>query len=183
VAVAVVAIIGIVGTLLGVLIGGRIQERGAAQRLRAELETAHRRAQFERLRELYARMATGAQSLLFILREQPYIVEGETKEERDKRHDQIIRETQVEVAEVGGLILIDPAVTEVRAAYAALWQFTDAALRDWRHPTTGVPIDVSKTVAAKELADSISALAEDHLAELDTPATVPEPAPWWQFWK
>lgn len=178
-----VAIVGISGTLLGVLIGGRIQERGAAQHLRAELETAHRRAQFERLRELYGHMAIGAESLLFVLQEQPFVLEGETKEERNRRHDQIIGETQAEIAEVGGLIMVDPAVTKVRATYAELWQLTDGALHAWRHPTAGMPIDVTKTSAANELARGLLSQAEEHLAELDRPASVPDPPPRWQFWR
>jgi hypothetical protein len=128
-------------------------------------------------------MAIGAQSLQFVLHEQPYVVEGETREDRDKRHDKVIRETQGEIADVGGLIMVDPAVTKVRAVYADLWQVTDTALRAWRFPTAGVPIDVTKTVTAKKLADSVLSLAQDHLAELDTPVPVPYPPPCWQFWR
>jgi len=36
-------------------------------------------------------------------------------------------------------------------------------------------------MSAKELANSVLSLAEDHLAQLDTPATVPDSPPWWQF--
>ena len=62
-----IAMLGVVGTLLGALIGGRIHERSAAQRLRVEQLATYRLLQFERLRELYARMASTAEAFRFVL--------------------------------------------------------------------------------------------------------------------
>lgn len=121
-----------------------------------------------------------------VINEKSFIVENETLEERNARHDRILSETGNEIGAVGGLIMVDPAVAEVRHAYARLWTSMDRCLLAWRAGQRGETATGSitaLTTAVGEEADTVARLARAHLTQLDTPPELPSAPRWWQLWR
>jgi hypothetical protein len=117
---ALIAALGFVATLLGVLIGGRISERGAVQRLRAEQQYAYQAAKFERLRELYSRIAGSVETIRWVIAEQHWLAPGEDVDTRDARHSVALNEAQTELSAVGRYLLVEPGTAEVRDTFSRL---------------------------------------------------------------
>jgi hypothetical protein len=85
---------------------------------------------------------------------------------------------------VGGFILVDPGVAEVRDAYSELWHDFDACLRVWRTgpPGTETSAEITRlTESVNQATDRVVALARAHLAGLDVTPQVPDPGHWWKI--
>lgn len=169
------AAIAAASTLAGAWLGARLADRGMAERFNAEQQAALHQRQFDRARDLYARLASSVETMRFVVTEQPYAYENETVEERDARHRKALQEEQERVGEVGGFILVDPIVSPVRDAYSELWHAGSRCLAEWKSPIadSGRPQrlnELTTDVLAK--ADAVLNVARTQLAALDEPVAI-----------
>jgi len=129
-------------------------------------------ARADRLRECYARMAQAAVSLKMIQKQKGFLRSGESLEERDVRHHEIIKEAINHVSALGGLILIESSAIEVRDAYSEVVSLIDEFLMIERDLEAGsTRRDQLEKIASKidESTNNVVELARGHLDTLYTP--------------
>ncbi len=139
---------------------------------RASRNAELRRARFDRATALYSRLATATQELRLVVGEQAYLYVGESREKRDERHERIMRGAQEHVGEVGGQILVDPVVSQVRDAHTTVYNLVGECLRAVRWSQPG--LDRAQQIAtltdqANAAADRVLELARRELAALEAP--------------
>jgi hypothetical protein len=163
------------GAGLAGLITYRVTRRQVAaenDRFYAGQEAARRAATADRLRDIYATIALAAATLRGVISERSYVREGETKEQRDDRHDRMITEALNTVSTVGGQLLVEDSATEVRETYETLvvvvrLYFSDeATLPSGNDRANRLRAHVDSIVA---LSDKLLSLSRDHLAALEQP--------------
>ena len=91
------------------------------------------------------------------------------------------------MGDVGALIIVDPAVMDVRDAYAHVWGDFDRSLRLLRSSPAEQARDKVRierlTKRVNEGTNRVVALARAHLTEVDVAPELPDPAPWWKIWE
>lgn len=177
---AITAIVGVIGTIVGVGLGARLNSRSQDRRLLAEQQSIYARERAAQLRNLYSRMAQSAATLQAIVYERNYVTTADgTIEMRDKRHATMLNDAQRVIAEIGGEIIVEPAIDAVRESYTALRkEVTKYQIAEELEPA-GIQRAEKIRVMEQEigrLSLEVGDLGRAHLHNLDTPPAL-APAP------
>ena len=138
--------------------GVLLVQRGEDRRATALDKQRLRDAKAERLRRLYEPLMKFALVLKRVAREQHYLIEGDTKEARDRRHQKELEEGQRQVSAVVAPITVEPCTADVRAAYEATYNACDRYLRSLRM-NAQVP-GTNSTEELREQFDTINSAAD-----------------------
>lgn len=175
-----IALGGYVATLAGALGAVLLAQRNENRRWLATQIHLADVARADRLRSVYGEMAQAALVLRLVVGQTGFLLNDETVTQRDKRHDEQIREALGRVGEVGGLILVESSAEPIRDTYSLIASLTDEYMRMDRHEPAGE----GRTKKLNDLAEAISAKtdeliqkASDHLTELETPAPIERERP------
>ena len=132
-------------------------------------------ARADRLREIYGRMAQASVSLKLVITERAYVLEGETLEERDERHQKQITGAMARVGEFGGLILVESSAKAVRDAY----QLVTNDVRQYMMVERIEPAGAARMEKLNELERAVLGLTDqvidrsrEHLERLESPVPV-----------
>ncbi len=143
----------------------------------ANQEAVRRAATANRLRDIYAKIVLAAAVLQTVIGERAYLLEGETLQERDDRHDKMVTGALNTVSTVGGQLLVEDAASEVRKTYETLVSL----IQPYFSTEAGMPAGPARADRLKALVDSIVAMvdkllaqARTHLAELERTVRVDE---------
>lgn len=170
--------IGAAGSLGGVWLGALLSNRSQDRPLKTEQERLFARLRFDRLRDLYGRLAQSAATIQAVMYESKFTTVAESVEQRDKRHEAMLIEAQRVVAEVGGPLLVEPSVEEVRDKYTELRSKFDLLLAirgQPPSPTRSVTV-VELEKELSKLALGVTSLARRHLVRLDIPPQITQRA-------
>jgi hypothetical protein len=109
-----------------------------------------------------------------VAREKEYVLEGDTVDDRDKRHQRQLGEGMHRVSTVIAAMVIEPGTAEVRKAYEATYRACDVYLRSLNRNAV-----VSDSTSLDDLnkqftdisttADKLQATVLTQLQELETP--------------
>ncbi len=154
----------------GVTLGQRGEDRRATIRDQQHL----RDAKAERLRKLYEPFVEFAMLLRQVAHEKSYVLEGDTEEKRNDRHQKLLAEGMHKVSTVVAAAVIEPGTKEVRAAYAATYAACDRYLRSLSmnalaHGTTSLDKLNQQFDALVAAADTLEAVVQRQLEELEKP--------------
>jgi hypothetical protein len=157
----------------------RRQVTAEDRRWYANQEVVRRAATADRLREIYAKIALAAATLQSVIGERSHVLEGETVEQRDDRHDRMVIAALNTVSTVGGQILIEDSAAEVRETY----QTPVSVVQQHFSAEANQPAGNERAELLKALIDAILGLTEkllelcrQHLAGLERPVRVDEVA-------
>jgi hypothetical protein len=154
----------------GVALGQRGENRRAVKVDQQRL----RDAKAERLRVLYKPFVEFAMLLRQVTSEKSYVLEGDTVEERDARHQKQFSEGMRQVSAVVATAIIEPGTAEVRKAYEATYTACDRYLRSLNmnarvHGTTSLDELNKQFEAIATAGDALEAAAVHQLEELEKP--------------
>lgn len=167
------------GAVAGAGLGGWVTYKVTRRQVAAENDrfyaaqvSARRAATAERLRDIYAKIAMAAATLRAVIAERSYIREGETRDQRDNRHERMITEAVNTVSTVGGQLLIEDSAGEVRETYETLRSVVEFYFSD----EANLPAGTERAKRMEALVDSVVGLSDkllmltrDHLAALERP--------------
>ena len=109
--------------------GVMIVQRNENARARKIDQQRLRDLKAKRLRRLYKPFIEFALVLEQVAREKAYVMEGDTREERDRRHEHQMSEGIRRVSSVIAATLIEPGTATARQAYEETYQACDGYLR------------------------------------------------------
>jgi len=109
--------------------GVALGQRGENSRASKVDQQRLRDAKAERLRRLYEPFVEFALALRQIAYEKSYVLEGDTVEERDARHQRQLAEGMQKVSTVIAATIIEPGTAEVRDSYQATYRACSRYLR------------------------------------------------------
>lgn len=108
----------------------------------------------ERLRTLYPPLIEFSSALQQVVREKSYILEGDSLDDRDARHNEVIRERMQRVGSIAAALIIEPRTSSVREAYQATYRACDIYLR-----SLSANIRVANTVSLETLSEQFEAIS------------------------
>jgi hypothetical protein len=154
--------------------GVALGQRGENTRLTKADRQHLRDLKCERLRKLYEPLVKFAMLLQQVAKEKSYVMEGDTVEKRDERHQNELAAGMHQVGTVIAATVIEPGTIKVLKAYEATYAACDSYLRSLNtnatvHNSTTYE-DLQKQFAAiLSAADSLKATVLKQLEELEQP--------------
>ena len=109
--------------------GVALGQRGENLRATKVDQQRLRDAKGDRLRRLYEPFVEFALALRQIAYEKSYVLEGDTIEERDARHERMLGEGMQKVSAVAAAGIVEPGTAAVRDAYQATYRACSRYLR------------------------------------------------------
>ena len=154
--------------------GVALGQRGENKRLTRADRQHLRDMKGERLRKLYEPFVEFAMVLEQVAREKSYLIEGDTVEKQDERHQKQLSEGMFRVSAVIAATVIEPGTSSVRKAYESTYQACDKYLRSLnmnaRHHNSTKYEDLQKQFAAiTTAAESLKTTVLSQLEELEQP--------------
>lgn len=164
---------GAVGGTSALLAGKLSQDREDQRRKRSQQDSINA-TKADRLRELYAPLASAAMVLNAVMRSKSFVLEGDTIEERDERHDAQIKSAFEACQKVAGQIAIEPGAVAVNNACNDLSEEFGEYFRMLRmqedQPGTYTVKSIRQTEAQLEAGMlNVLARAREQLTELEKP--------------
>jgi hypothetical protein len=154
----------------GVALGQRGENRRATKRDQQGL----RDAKADRLRRLYEPFVEFALALRQVAYEKGYVLEGDTVEERDARHQQMLSDVMKKVSAVAAAAIVEPGTSTVRDTYQRTYRACDRYLRSL-NMSARVPNTVSLDQLNEEFdaittaADELEAVVLRQMEDLEKP--------------
>lgn len=154
--------------------GVALGQRGENARAKKQDEQRLRDAKADRLRRLYEPLIEFALTLRQIASEKSYVLEGDTIEERDARHQRALSEGMQKVSGIAAAAIVEPGTTAVREAYGATYGACDRYLRSLNMNalvanTTSLDELNTQFEAIMTAADELEAVALRQMEELERP--------------
>jgi hypothetical protein len=154
--------------------GVALGQRGENKRLTRADRQHLRDVKSERLRTLYEPFVKFAMLLQQIAKEKSYVMEGDTVEKREERHQKELAEGMHQVGTVIAAAVIEPGTGKVLKAYESTYNACDTYLRSLNmnatvHNSTTYE-DLQKQFAAiTTAAESLKSTVLSQLEELEQP--------------
>jgi hypothetical protein len=171
----IVGVAGVFSTLAAAIAAVVLTQGSENRRWNAQQVNLANVARADRLREIYGRVAVAAEVLRSVIQQKSFLLDGETIEERDARHDRSIEDAMARVAEFGGQIMVESSAQRVRDDYSTLVRVTAQYLGSERDLPPGpdrANLLNAMVDAVVQMTDKIVTSTRQHLAELETPAQV-----------
>lgn len=154
--------------------GVAIAQRGENARATKSDRQGLRDQKAERLRRLYEPLVEFSLVLQQVAREKAYVLEGDSVEERDRRHQRQLAEGMHRVGTVIAATVIEPGTTEVRGAYEVTYGACDTYLRSLsmnaRVPASTSLVKLNEQFRAIEhTAEALQATVLKQLKEMEKP--------------
>ena|SRR5579883_3356549 len=109
--------------------GVALGQRGENRRATKQDQQGLRDAKADRLRRLYEPFVEFALALRQVAYEKSYVLEGDTVEERDARHQRMLSDGMQKVSAVAAAAIVEPGTGTVREAYQKTYRACDRYLR------------------------------------------------------
>lgn len=149
-------------------------QRGENARSKKQDQQRLRDVKTDRLRRLYEPFVEFALALRQIAYEKSYVLEGDTIEERDSRHERMLSDGMKKVSDVAAAGIVEPGTSAVRDAYQATYRACSRYLR-----SLAMNVRVANTTPLEELnrqfdaittaADELEAVVMRQMEELEKP--------------
>ena len=154
--------------------GVALGQRGENARAKKQDQQGLRDAKADRLRRLYEPFVEFAIALRQVAYEKSFTLEGETVEERDSRHQQMLSEGMRKVSPVAAAAIVEPGTSTVRDAYQKTYRACGRYLR-----SLNMNARVANTVSLDQLnkefeaittaADKLEAVVLRQMEDLEEP--------------
>lgn len=154
--------------------GVALGQRGENSRATKQDQQGLRDAKADRLRRLYEPFVEFALALRQIAYEKSYVLEGDTIEERDARHERMMSDGMKKVSAVAAAAIVEPGTDEVRNAYQATYRACGRYLRSLNmnaRVANAIPLEqLNKEFdAITTAADELEAVVLRQMRELEQP--------------
>lgn len=154
--------------------GVALGQRGENTRLTRADRQHLRDMKGERLRTLYEPFVKFAMLLQQVAKEKSYVMEGDTVEKRDERHQKELAAGMHQVGTVIAATVIEPGTSKVLKAYEATYGACDTYLRSLNgnatnHNSTSYENLKKQFAAISTAAESLKATVLNQLEELEQP--------------
>jgi hypothetical protein len=154
--------------------GVALGQRGENKRLTRADRQHLRDVKGERLRTLYEPFVEFAMLLQQVASEKAYVMEGDTVEKRDERHQKQLTEGMHRVSSVIAATVIEPGTSKVRKAYESTYKACDRYLRSLNmnathHNSTNYEELKKQFAAISTAAESLESTVLSQLEELEQP--------------